>query len=76
MSVVATVLSLVSVALLLWGVLNIIRDLPELDCQGGPSFQESAPICDGPIGSDATADTHQARSQFAWQSRSHFRAPD
>jgi hypothetical protein len=70
------IVSLLSVGLFLWGVLNIIRDLPELGCQGGPSFHEISPIYDGPICNDAMTDTHQARSQFAWQSRSHFRAPD
>jgi hypothetical protein len=75
MSVALSVLSLLSVGLLLWGVLNMVRELPELDCQDGPSFQEPVAICDDPICNGGTVET-QARSQFAWQSRSHFRAPD
>ena len=83
MSIVVAVSLLVSVGVLLLGVLSIIRDLPELDSQGEPSFQETAAICIGPIGNEGTpiyndgsVDNQQARSQFAWQSRSHFRAPD
>ncbi len=83
MSILVAVLLLTSVGVLLLGVLSIIRDLPELDSQGEPSFQETAALCNGPIGSDGAAicndgsvDNQQARSQFAWQSRSHFRAPD
>jgi hypothetical protein len=82
MSIVIGVLSLVGLpvlgVLLLLGVLSLIRDLPELDSQGDPSFQESAAVCnDGtPLCNDATVDTQQPRSQFAWQSRSHSRAPD
>jgi hypothetical protein len=83
MSILVAVLLLVSVGVLVLGVLSIIRDLPELDSQGEPSFQETAALCSGPIGNEGTplcndgsADNRQARSQFAWQSRSHFRAPD
>jgi hypothetical protein len=82
MSVVVGVLSLVGLpvlgVLLLLGVLSLIRELPELDSQGDPSFQESAAVCnDGtPIANDAPVDTQQLRSQFVWQSRSHSRAPD
>jgi hypothetical protein len=56
--------------LLLAGLLTVIRNLAELDCQGGPIFSEQSPIFH-----DQETD-QQARSQFAWQSRSHFRAPD
>jgi hypothetical protein len=80
MSIVVSVLLLVGLpmfgVLLLLGVLNMLRELPELDGQGEPLFEESAALCNAPVCSDATADTHQARSQFAWQSRSHSRAPD
>ena len=56
--------------LLLMGLLSVIRNLAELDCQGDPIFNEQAPIF-----LEQETD-QQARSQFAWQSRSHFRAPD
>jgi hypothetical protein len=80
MSIVISIVSLVGLlllgVLLLFGVLGMIRELPELDGQGEPLFDESAAICNAPNCSDGTSDTHQARSQFAWQSRSHSRAPD
>jgi hypothetical protein len=56
--------------LLMVGLLSAIRNLAELDCQGEPMFNEQTPILH-----DQESDP-QARSQFAWQSRSHFRAPD
>lgn len=80
MSIVVNVVSLVGLlllgVLLLSGVLGMIRDLPELDGQGEPLFEETAPVCDAPNCNEVTSDTHQARSQFAWQSQSHSRAPD
>jgi hypothetical protein len=76
MSIVVAVLLLVSVGVLLLGVFSIIRDLPDLDSQGEPSFQETAAVCNRPIGNEGSVDNQHARSQFAWQSRSHFRAPD
>ncbi len=76
MSMVIGVLSVAGLlllgVLLTLGVLNMIRDLPELEGQGQPSFEETCPPCNA----EGTGDTHQARSQFAWQSRSHSRAPD
>ena len=81
--VVSVLLLLAGVGVLLGGVLSIVRELPELDSQGDPSFQDNAAICIAPGGSEGTSlcndgwlDNQQARSQFAWQSRSHFRAPD
>jgi hypothetical protein len=83
MSIVVAALLLVSAGVLLLGVLGIIRELPDLDGQGEPSFQDTQAMCNGlignegsPICNDGSVDNQQARSQFAWQSRSHFRAPD
>jgi len=56
---------------LMWGLLAVLRNLLERDCQGEPVFHEP-----GPIFHDHVAEFRQARSQFAWQSRSHFRGPD
>jgi hypothetical protein len=62
------------VLLLLFGLLSVLRSLLERDVLGSPSFQEP-----GPIFHDQHVEPIEqlgARSQFAWQSRSHFRAPD
>jgi hypothetical protein len=67
--VVLLVLS-VSLALLL-GLMSVIRALAQLDGQGEPVWQDT-----GPIAPDQCSDPQYSRSQFAWQSRSHSRAPD
>jgi hypothetical protein len=59
------------VLLLLCGLMSVLRSLLERDVLGNPSFQEP-----GPIFHDQHVELLGARSQFAWQSRSHFRAPD
>jgi hypothetical protein len=57
---------------LLFGLLRVFQDLAERPSHGEPVFHEP-----GPIFHDQVADYRgEARSQFAWQSRSHFRAPD
>jgi hypothetical protein len=57
---------------LMLGLLNVFQDLAERHCHSEPVFHEP-----GPIFHDQVADYRgDARSQFAWQSRSHFRAPD
>jgi hypothetical protein len=60
--VIASVL-LFAVLALMYGLLSVFRDLVERFGQGDPIFRDSAA-------------NQQARSQFAWQSRSHFREPD
>jgi hypothetical protein len=65
-------------------LLKVLRDLLELGVQDAPVFQDASFFRDSrpvlrdsePIFHDQGAHQHQARSQFAWQSRSHFRAPD
>lgn len=58
---------------LVWmlGLLSVLRDMIERYCQGEPVFHEP-----GPIFHDQDSEHRQVRSQFAWQSRSHSRAPD
>ena len=59
-----------SVALLL-GLLSVLRDVVQHNPQETPVFHEP-----GPMFPDQVAEYREAKSQFAWQSRSHFRAPD
>jgi hypothetical protein len=56
---------------LVLGLLSVLRDLVERNPQESPVFHDP-----GPIFHDQVAEYREARSQFAWQSRSHFRAPD
>jgi hypothetical protein len=49
----------------------VFEDLTERTCHGEPVFHEP-----GPIFHDQVTDHRGTRSQFAWQSRSHFRGPD
>ena len=71
MTILVIIALVFGLSLLLWvGLLSVIRNLAELDCQGDPIFNEQAPFFH-----DQETE-QQARSQFAWQSRSHFRGPD
>ena len=63
-------LSVFCVALLL-GTLSVLRDLVEHNPRESPVFHEP-----GPIFHEQVAEYRETRSQFAWQSRSHSRAPD
>ncbi len=63
-------LVLIFVLGLIHALLSVFQDLAERIDQSGPVFRDS-----GPIFYDQGA-SPQARSQFAWQSRSHFREPD
>jgi hypothetical protein len=53
------------------GLLSVLQDLVERNPQDTPIIHDP-----GPIFHDQVADYRNARSQFAWQSRSHSRAPD
>jgi hypothetical protein len=70
-----SLLSVFCLALLV-GVLSVLRDLVECNPQESPVFHDSGPMFPGPIFHDQVAEYREAKSQFAWQSRSHFRAPD
>ena len=65
------VLLLVFCLALGWGLLSVLQDLVERNPQDTPIIHDP-----GPIFHDQVADYRDARSQFAWQSRSHSRAPD
>ena len=72
MSLLAIIMSLLGLSLvLLLGLISLIRNLVGEDGHGEPVFQDSAPTSN-----DDASEHHEARSQFAWQSRSHFRGPD
>jgi hypothetical protein len=57
--------------LLIWGVGSVVRDLVMHDVVGEPTFRDP-----GPLFHDQGVEHQGARSQFAWQSRSHFRVQD
>jgi hypothetical protein len=54
--------------LVLSGLFSVLRDLVERN-------SEDAPIFDDPA-REQLAECPETRSQFAWQSRAHSRAPD
>jgi hypothetical protein len=56
---------------LAWGLISIAQNLTEKGAFDEPAFREP-----GPIFHDYGAAQLGARSQFAWQSRSHSKAPD
>ena len=57
---------------LMLGLLSVFQDLADRQSHGEPVFHEP-----GQIFHDQVAGYRgDARSQFAWQSRSHYRAPD
>ena len=73
MTILITIVLLLVFCLALgWGVLSVLQDLVERNPQDTPIIHDP-----GPIFHDQVADYRgEARSQFAWQSRSHFRGPD
>ncbi len=72
MNVLLTALLLLGFSLVLvLGLLSVVQDLLERSFHDEPVFQDQAPVVNHP-----DADRPEVRSQFAWQSRSHFRAPD
>jgi hypothetical protein len=64
-------LLLVFFAALALGLLTVLQELVEHYCQSEPMFSEQ-----GPIFHDQDSEPQQARSQFAWHSRSHSQGPD
>ncbi|MGC2031741.1 MAG: hypothetical protein WA642_17110 [Steroidobacteraceae bacterium] len=71
MAILAVSLLLLFGLLLVAGVLSVLREWAEHSTHDAPIVHDP-----GPIFHDQTADYRESRSQFAWQSRSHFRAPD
>jgi len=68
---VTLLLLLVFCLALVMGLVSVLQDLVEQNPQDAPIIHDP-----GPIFHDQVADYQDARSQFAWQSRSHSRAPD
>jgi hypothetical protein len=67
MTILIAVLSMLCFALALaMALLGVLRDLLGDSTQHAPKFQDPAPAFQ----------SFESRSQFAWQSRSHFREPD
>jgi hypothetical protein len=60
-------------AVLLLGLLSVLRDVLRLNVQDEPTFHHTATAYENSMVHGLAA---KPRSQFAWQSRSHFRAPD
>jgi hypothetical protein len=56
---------------LAWAVLSVAQNLTDEGPYGEPTFRDP-----GPIFHDQHVGQHHPKSQFAWQSRSHSRAPD
>jgi hypothetical protein len=72
MTILITIVLLLVFCLALgWGLFSVLQDLVERNPQDTPIIHDP-----GPIFHDQVADYRNARSQFAWQSRSHSRAPD
>jgi len=72
MNTLIALLVLLSLGLILaWGLLSILDKVTQDGAQGEPTFREP-----GPIFHDHHVEQQVPRSQFAWQSRSHSRAPD
>jgi hypothetical protein len=72
MTILIALLVLLCLGLILaWGLLSVLHRVTEDGAQGEPTFREP-----GPIFHDHNVEQQVPRSQFAWQSRSHFRAPD
>ena len=72
MNIVLDLLLLMGVCLVFaWGSISLLQDLSNKSAHDEPAFREP-----GPIFHDHNAGQLGARSQFAWQSRSHSKAPD
>ena len=56
---------------LAWALISIVQNLTYKSAYDEPAFREP-----GPIFHDHNLEQQGARSQFAWQSRSHSKAPD
>jgi hypothetical protein len=68
---VAILLILCACLVIAWGLISLAQNLSGGNAYDEPAFREP-----GPIFHDHSAEQLGARSQFAWQSRSHSKAPD
>jgi hypothetical protein len=65
------IVCLLSASCLALGLLSVLRHLTDHSTQEAPVFHDLGPNFPDPV-----AEYREARSQFAWQSRSHSRGPD
>ena len=68
---VTALLLLAFCAVLASGLLSVAQNLLDRNVHESPAFQDA-----GPMFHDQSSEHAAVRSQFAWQSRSHFREPD
>jgi hypothetical protein len=68
---IALLLLLCLCLVLAWALISLAQNLTGKAAYDEPAFREP-----GPIFHDHSAEQLGARSQFAWQSRSHSKAPD
>jgi hypothetical protein len=68
---IALLLLLCFCLVLAWAMISVLQSLTHKTAYDEPAFREP-----GPIFHDHNAGQLGARSQFAWQSRSHSKAPD
>jgi hypothetical protein len=72
MTIVIALLVLLCLCLILaWGILSVTENMTEDGAQSDPTFRDP-----GFIFHDHNVEQQLPRSQFAWQSRLHSRAPD
>jgi hypothetical protein len=72
MNIAIVFLLLICLGLMLaWAVLSIVQNVTDKEAYGEPAFREQ-----GPIFHAQHVEQYPPKSQFAWQSRSHFRAPN
>jgi hypothetical protein len=65
------ILLLLGLAVVIWGACSVVREVMMHDGVGAPIFRDM-----GALFHDQGVEHQAARSQFAWQSRSHFRVQD
>jgi hypothetical protein len=61
---------------LVLSLVSVLRDLLERNPSESPVFHDSSPTYPGPMFHGQVAAYRGTKSQFAWQSRPHSRAPD
>jgi len=67
---IALLLLLCLCLVLAWGLISLAENLTDNTAHDEPAFREAGPIF------HHSAEQQGVRSQFAWQSRSHSKAPD
>ena len=76
MNIALALLLLICLCLVLaWGLISLVQHLSDKSAHDEPTFREPGPIFHD-HSAEQLAEQLGARSQFAWQSRSHSKAPD